>query len=167
MKKLGFTLIETFIAITILIIAILGPFELARRSIASATVSQNRITSFYLAQEAIEYIRNERDNNFLLHNPWLQNLDSCFGIDGCYVDVHNSNQIFVCVGECPKMRYDNSVGYNYLLGEDTIFTRTVKIKKNIGGATGDDEAKVSVTVSWRDKIFTKTIILEENIYNWR
>lgn len=167
----GFTLLETFVAVTILVVAILGPFELARRSIASATVSQNRITAFYLAQEALEFIKNKRDNNYFAHVPWLQDLSSCMSADGCSIDVQNNNpanQIITCSGTCPKIRFSENYGYNYNLGGDeTIFTRTVKIDQNVGGTTADDEAKVAVIVSWQDRFSSKTITLEENIYNWR
>jgi len=64
-KKCGFTLLETLAAVSVLTFAIVGPLTLAYYSIRSSSVSQNQLTAFYLAQEAIEYIKNLRDNNAL------------------------------------------------------------------------------------------------------
>ncbi len=171
----GFTLLETIIAIAILSMAILGPLELASRTIGSAVVSQNQITAFYLAQEGIEYVRNVRDNNFLdpSNPPWLDGLNNCFGADGCVVDVPNydqnnpSDSSAACVGECPNLKYDGDTGYfyNHAYGDDTIFRRTVKITENIG--ENPNEANVESVVYWKGKFKGKSVVLQENIFNWK
>lgn len=167
--KSGFTLIETMIALTVLTMLILGPITLATKSISYALTSQNQITASYLAQEAVEYILNIRDNNFL-HIPsldWLEGLNQCFGAWGCYIDVPNKI-INPCGGECPKIKYDSSgFYYNYGPGQDTIFIRKVKIKKiEIGGV--EDEARVEVTVQWPERFGgQKSFTLQEEIFNWK
>jgi len=164
----GFTLIETLVAISVLTMIIIGPLSLATKSIGASLVSQNQITAFYLGQEAIEYILNIRDNNFLQRLGWLTGLDSCLGINGCYVDVPN-NTINSCSGSCPKIKYDGTGGfyYNYQTGQDTIFTRVVKIKKiSIGG--NEDEARIEVIISWPEKSGgQKSFTLQEDIFNWK
>ncbi len=59
----GFTIIETLVAISILIISITGPMVIVSQSLKSAYFARDQITAFYLAQEAIEYVRNLRDSN--------------------------------------------------------------------------------------------------------
>lgn len=163
----GFTLLETIIAIAILALAITGPLELAARSIGLANVSKNQIVAFYLAQEGMEYIKNIRDKNFLTPGAnWLDGFDSCRGISGCYVDVPNDT-ISSCSSPCEFLKY-HSTGHYYdydLAGENSVFTRMVKITNPIG--TNSDEAKVQVTVSWIDKIGQKTFTIEDNIFNWK
>jgi len=165
-KNKGFTLLETIVAITVLTFAIMGPLELAARSIGLAIVSKNQITAFYLAQEAMEYVKNKRDGNFLAHgSDWLTGLDGCLGASGCYTDIPNDN-ISVCAGGCPVLKYDNNgLYYNYFSGNDTIFTRTVKITTPVGG--NPNEAKVQTTISWIEKLNSKTFTLEGNIFNWK
>jgi type II secretory pathway pseudopilin PulG len=162
----GFTLLETIVAVTVLTFAIMGPLELAARSIGLAVVSKNQITAFYLAQEAMEYVKNKRDSNFLAPSSnWLTGLDGCFGVNGCYVDVPNDG-ISVCAGSCPVLKYDNNgLYYNYFSGNDTVFTRTVKINTPVSG--NPNEAKVQIIISWIEKLNSKTLTLEDNIFNWK
>jgi prepilin-type N-terminal cleavage/methylation domain-containing protein len=164
----GFTLIETLVAITVLTMVIIGPLSLAAKSIGASLVSQNQITAFYLGQEALEYITNVKDNNFLQSNDWLNGLNQCFGASGCYVDIPN-NIINSCGGACPKIKYDESGGfyYNYQTGQDTIFIRRVKVSKiNIGGA--QDEAQIEVMVQWPEKFGgQKSFTLQKDIFNWK
>lgn len=164
----GFTLIETLVAIAILGMVIVGPLTLAIKSIGSAAISQNQITASYLAQEAIEYIKNHRDNNFLQGTGWLDGLDDCLGSNGCYIDVFDiGNEINGCIINCPKIRYDSgNKQYNYIDGEETVFIRTVKIAKiNIDG--DEDEAEIKVKVEWQEKFGEKSFILQDNIFNWK
>lgn len=60
-KQAGFTLIETFVAIVVLFIAVLGPLNLLSKYISENRFAANQITSFYLAQENTElmYAANE------------------------------------------------------------------------------------------------------------
>jgi len=58
----GFTLVETFVAISVLFIAVLGPMGLLSKSISDSMFAQNQITSYYLAQEAMEIIVFLRDS---------------------------------------------------------------------------------------------------------
>ena len=61
----GFTLIETMVAISILMVAIVAPMSLAAQSLSAAYYARDQITAFYLAQEGIEVVRSVRDTNIL------------------------------------------------------------------------------------------------------
>ncbi len=169
--KQGFTLIETLIALTVLLMIITGPLSLATKSISASVFSQNQITASYLAQEAVEYIINIRDNNSLQGNGWLDGLGLCIPTPGneknCCVDVRNDN-IKSYPGQCDYIKYDASgLYYNYGIGESTIFKRIIKITKiNIGGS--NDEARIEVTVQWQEKFGgTKSFTLQEDIFDWK
>lgn len=64
-KKAGFTILETLVAISIILIAITGPIDVITASLRASFFSRDQITAFYLAQEAIEYAKNQRDHNSL------------------------------------------------------------------------------------------------------
>lgn len=159
----GFSIIETLVAISVLAIALTGPFMLATQSIGGAITSKNQMIASYLATEAIEYVRNVRDSNFLTQgNSWLKGLNECN--NKCTVDVIN-NKIETCnEANCDLIKYSNNKGYNYEDGENTIFTRTIRIK-NEGG--GNKERKIEVTVEWTDRLASKEFTIEEHIFNWK
>ena len=162
--KKAFTLIETLVAVTILSAAVAGPMALSIKSIGSASVSQDQLVAFYLGQEVMEYVRNIRDTNLInSSNDWTNGLGACKGVAGCYIDVKN-NTVTDCGTGCPKLKFDGQ-NYNYASGNDTIFTRTVKIDDTVG--VGGDEAKVSISIKWTGKYGGKTMNLEDNVFNWR
>ncbi len=57
----GFTLIETIVAIAILMIAIATPISLSQKSLTTADLSKDQMTATFLAQDAMESIKNIRD----------------------------------------------------------------------------------------------------------
>ncbi|MDO8623973.1 MAG: prepilin-type N-terminal cleavage/methylation domain-containing protein [bacterium] len=65
LKRAGFTLIETLVAVALIMIATMGPFASAGSSYLAAADSKNRLTASYLAQEGIEYVRMLRDTTYL------------------------------------------------------------------------------------------------------
>jgi prepilin-type N-terminal cleavage/methylation domain-containing protein len=164
-KREGFTLIETLVAITILILSIIGPLQIAANSLQSSYYSRDQITAYYLASEAIEYIKNARDTTFLNdvfnpvttgNNDWLLGLSNCIndGIDfhGCYVDALESfsggNGVHKCSDYgtvCPPIKYDETSGlWGYSNGVDSKYVRTIEIIPQDGG----QEADIRVKVEW-------------------
>src|SRR6202042_2338797 len=61
----GFTLIETMVAIALLMLALIAPMSLAAQSLTAAYFARDQITAFYLAQEGIEIVRSVRDANII------------------------------------------------------------------------------------------------------
>jgi len=171
--KRGFTLLETLVALSILTSAVAGPLTLAFYSIRSASVSQNQLTAFYLAQEALEYVKNRRDTNVLKgESNWLKDLAPsgggngfCRNDKGCTVDIpYNSINQCPGGGDCPKMRYSSDTGLyhqNTSFGSESPFTRKIKL-----WYISAYEEKISITISWSEKFGAKSFTLEENIFNW-
>lgn len=58
----GFSLIETLVAITILLLVITGPIAISSQSARSASFSSEQVTAFLLAQEGVELIQKARDD---------------------------------------------------------------------------------------------------------
>jgi len=61
----GFTLVETLVAISILLVAVVTPITLISQNITNANVAKDTLTASYLAQEGIELIRGMRDTHVL------------------------------------------------------------------------------------------------------
>src|SRR3989344_1991357 len=91
----GFSLIESLVAIAILILAVTGTLTIASKSISISGQARDQITAAYLAEEGMEFIRNTRDNNVLAGASWVSGLSACIGGSGCTVDV-SSSQVAPC-----------------------------------------------------------------------
>jgi prepilin-type N-terminal cleavage/methylation domain-containing protein len=75
----GFTLVETIVAIYVLLIGIVGAMSLAQQNISAIGISRDRLIATNLAQEGIELIRNKRDTNYImcLENDFYGDPDEC------------------------------------------------------------------------------------------
>jgi prepilin-type N-terminal cleavage/methylation domain-containing protein len=164
----GFTLVETLVAISILVLAVTGAFSAAHNGMMSSLYSKDQITAFYLAQEAIEQIRNMRDSNGLVPTGWMNGIanvgDPCELNTTCYVDALSSSAPLVrCSGVCPNLLMNTNGFYSYDSGSATKFRRQVTIT-----AINANEIVVAVSVYWSkgilvDKVFTA----REHLFNWQ
>ena len=80
---------ETLVAISILLIGISAAFSAAQSSLSATSAIKDRLTAVFLAQEAMEMVRNQKDQNLLMQNKpdgsdsnpfWLNGLlqsDAC------------------------------------------------------------------------------------------
>lgn len=182
----GFTIIETLVAIFILLISITGPLSFAQSGLRASFDARDQVVAFYLAQDAIESIKNIRDNDSL--NPlntggWLASLESV----GCVSDNGGGNLNQACEiqtldggtaniefrncsgspGMCPPMRYHTGDS-EYRLSDDlsgtvpSKFSRTVYIHQLTA-----NEVQIIVMVTWNTSFFAeKRVVVQENIYNW-
>ncbi len=190
-KKKGFTVVESLFAIFILLLSITGPMVFTQSGLRASFVARDQVTAFFLAQDAIEYIKNVRDNNVLNildGNPgdWLDSLNDCLNINGCTIDTSKivSSAFSSCASDngigCIKdddinvytplqKNIDPTTGLE-LFGfgfsgtpENSIFAREIKIKE-----IGNNEAEITVTVRWETAktIGVREIVVKEFIYNW-
>ncbi len=172
----GFTLIETLVAIFILLISTTGPLTFTQSGLRSSFLARDQVTAFYLAQDAIEIIKNLRDNEGL--NPttgWLDRLDDCKPVGAigtkisCNLDINTTNgsvRTTSCAGgACSPLRYDSSTRQFLLAAGDSVskYTRTIYLTELVL----DRELEIVVEVSWESNFFgEKRIVAHENIYNW-
>jgi len=180
----GFTLIEAFVAITILLMSMVGPLAIASQSAVLSAFTRDQVTANFLAQDAIEYIRWIRDTNQLSANPggWLAGLTPCVGggattcyFDSSFTDPWSANKPQSCSGVCPAMHYDTTSGlYNYGGSGGTNglsnFTRTVSmilpIAPNDCSAGKGCEASIIAQVSWKTGTLTHSVSAEEHLMPW-
>ncbi len=179
----GFSLIETLVAVVILVSAVVGPLTLAQRSIRSAVYARDQVIAGFLAEEAIEYIRSVRDENEHERKSWLNGLSDCVG-QFCMVDVtQNRDSAFKKCGNqelppynsfCEMLAFNTRYGWygykpkNNIDWEDTRFVQEVRIDTiPNGNRTSDKEAKVEVKVLWETGNLPKRdVTVLEYIYDW-
>jgi prepilin-type N-terminal cleavage/methylation domain-containing protein len=170
-KTRGFTIVESLVAISILVLAVTGAFTAAQKGISSATYSKNQVLAFYLAGEGVEQIRNIRDGNGLSQRPWLTGIsasqsDPCYFGNTCTVDTVN-NVIAVCSGGasgCPNLQQDPvDKFYGYHSGwTGTIFKRSISLT-----SINANEISILVTINWNQGSIIRTFQIRENILNWQ
>jgi len=157
----GFTLIETMVAISIMLLAITSPLILAKQGMVSARQARNSITAFYMAQDAIEYVRNVRDPNLLSGGAWLNYLGPCLDdicqVDTLYNNASDGTDFLLAFDSCDSIngcpvinkKTDINGDFDYYLYNDSYpssgFTRNVTIITT-GGEP--EEVKVEVEITW-------------------
>jgi len=183
MMNKGFTLLETLVAVAILMITIASAFGLAPEGLMGARFAKNQTTATYLAQEALEVVRNMRDNAMFFSpdtsDPyhWLSNVSHCIDIK-CTVDPIEE-RLEPCSDTCPPVKSVKTIDGGIAYGngrlfstdssaQDTIFTREITLKKTFNTLIGrdDTEAVVTVKVSWKEGRVTKVTEISESIFDW-
>lgn len=174
-QKKGFTLVETLVAVSILLGAIITPMVIASQGIAITTYARDQVIAAYLAQDAVEYIiAKKKQNTFdsvINESPtiWLNGLYQCEGPEGCTIDttlaLGTSNNASQCSGGvCPALNYNTVTGaYGHQSGADWISSR---FTRKIYGFVLDNpsEAVLVVIISWKNGATQRSFTLKTNIY---
>lgn len=174
-KTNGFTLIETLVAITVLLLVVIGPITVAQKGIRSAYYANEQVTAVFLAQEAIEAIRELRDANALEVYvgsgdtwSWYGTLASiCDADDDC---AYNPTEVYpfedcgVGNSNCGLNIDSDTNEYTHESGgQPSGFERRVRIRPVSNGGI-----PVQVEVSWTSRTFGGTnppVILNTWIYD--
>ncbi|MGE5541072.1 MAG: type IV pilus modification PilV family protein [Bacillota bacterium] len=169
MNLKAFTLVETLIAVAVIALAIVGPFQIAQGVLETSYTARDQLTATALAQEGVEYVRKVRDNNYIynLHTPanraWLYGLDTCYTY-ACVVDPGQQTVTSCGNQTCStKPLYLSSSNlYTQVTtnGTQTRFTRAVKLTQ-----ISATETKVTVTVSWNYH-GARSVVLTEIMDDW-
>lgn len=160
--RAGFTLIETLVAISVLLIAVVGPMSIAQQSISAAINAPQQAIARYLAQEGIEYIRAQRDENVLKDNNWLTEIDECINTP-CMVDSAFED-ISPCSGSCPPLRQGGAHNlYSYEQSHAvTPFTRTISVVE-----LNSHEIRITSTVTWTFRGRNQQVEVANTLLDWQ
>lgn len=183
MNMKGFTLIESLVAVTILMIALVGPVSVMHRTYSAAYIAKDKLTASYLAQEGVEYVRAERDNAYLanqsaLDRGWsvfLSRVAACSSDDGSitcsYSPTDLTTQLKWCNHDTPTPFfrscaifkpgdiYDQDVTVN---SERTAFARKISISQ-----IPPSEVKVVSSVTWVDHGTTYDVTITDHLTQWQ
>ncbi|HWU24516.1 MAG TPA: prepilin-type N-terminal cleavage/methylation domain-containing protein [Candidatus Paceibacterota bacterium] len=165
----GFTLVETLVAIAILMIAIVGPYYSIQQAIIASFAARDQLIASSLAQEGEEYIYFLRDRNYLQTTElnasgvtWLTGMDSCFTSYGCAVDPAQNTLTSCSSGGCSPLKLATNGLYTQAGSyPSTRFTRTIKMQ-----TMNAHEVQVTVTVAWVTEHRTYSVTTVEELYNW-
>ncbi|MFA5083927.1 MAG: hypothetical protein WC475_00875 [Candidatus Paceibacterota bacterium] len=155
MKK-GQLLIESGVAISILVVGLLGIFGLLSRSLSLNNVVSSQYIASNLAAEGIEVVKNLIDGNVVQLDPWNQGINS-----GSYEVAYDSLALNPSQDRYLLLDSTGNI-YNYQTGQPTPFKRTIQIIN-----VGSDEIRVNSIVDWQIKGGSYSVNLEDHFFNWR
>ena len=176
-KQSGFTLIETFVAISVLALAIIGPLQMFSQSIADSTYSKYQVTAFYLAAEGLDGVVNKADNNIRMSDPgsptaWDKDILGLNGTEIRDVDItkpYNDQNYFITGCQAPGCYivanndtglYTSQTGIAGSGQKNTPYRRKIEVT-----ASGAESYKVVSTVTWTYKDKTNTTSFTTYISN--
>ncbi len=173
----GFTILETLLALSILIVALTAAFSAAQSGLSSSMASRDQVLAFHFAQEGVEVIRNMRDENGLRDIHWLTGIsnnvnDPCYFGNFCAVDSPAKTSVR-CGNEhddCSVLRQDtsqSSITYGmYGIANSswmaTPFKRSIVIE-----ALNPSEIAITVRITWTRGTATRSFAVRENLLNWQ
>ena len=169
---------ETLVAVAILAVVLAGYLSLAQEGLSLVTNAKQRTAAFYLANDAMEYIKNIRATDLSNRKEILAagsdfysilfTNGNCDGSNGCALDTANGTaQECVPAGgqACQPLRFDDAASvYTYgNVGVPSAFTRIVRITPSSGLS---DEVAVSVEMLWEEKTGVKKYTLTRLFYDF-
>ena len=181
----GFTLVEALFAVSILTFTITGLMTIVANSLFSTRFAKDEITVNYLLQEAVDYIRNDRDTSIFLKGEdtttFLKDYANCVAPNGCYFDVlskmEGTGSINSCADDgCEPFYYNqdkvsNDDGNPFYISNITDITNMFKTsfrrKIIITKEPTSNEIKVQVTVNWVNGILPMERSLSTSLLDWR
>lgn len=154
MRK-GQLLIEAGIAISILVVGLLGILGLLSRSLSLNNVVSSQYIASNLAAEGIEVVKNLLDANIIQFNPWNTGFST-----GSYELAYDS--LALDSNQNRNLLFDSSNNkYNYQNGQSTPYKRNIQIVNK------GDEIQVNSIVSWQIRGGSYSINLEDHFFDWR
>lgn len=163
-------MIESMVAMTLVLVGLLGIFSLITRSVSLDRNIHNRFVATYLAAEGIEVIKNiidtdisigQQGNNTVFWNTTVQ--------PGMYEVQYNTDRNGLSLGSTggvfssTPLKLDVASGmYGYDTGTPSVFKRTIKISNASGGGIA-----VDAVVKWTEGAKENTINLNDVFTNWR
>lgn len=178
----GFSLVETLVAITILLLVVVGPMQILKQSADSTRYASEQTIAYYLAQEGIELVEKQRDDLLLSYfrgefglAGWSNStpmdamdaggsnnpLRRCFTSSGCGLYMQNDGTLGSVGQSCWTngvncQLYEGGTGgawYTYTnTGALSPFIRRISIEA-IPDGTNPEEFKVTSRVQWRTGSF--------------
>lgn len=186
-KESGFSLMEVMVSVAIISFTFVGMMSLFTYNIKLEIQDRNRIIAAYLAQEAIEVVRQQRDNNWLNSRSTWNEIDKGNGNIIVYLpnpeniqfnpEVTKSGWDIAVSNSDPKKSIylyngnyvqENNSGFNPASSgwKTTAFTRSLSItaedNDGFGNVVADARMKIVVTVGYGA---TQPLIVTSYLYD--
>jgi prepilin-type N-terminal cleavage/methylation domain-containing protein len=173
LHKKGFTLIETLVAVTILMIAIAGPLTVAMKAYTASLDARNQTIATSLAQETMEYLNYVKDNGPKNNNSGFQGFiqgNDCNSSGNTCDILFNQSDGSLSYGSCSGgacvLRNSAALGYNHgavdASNKITPFIRYFYLGNVPASAK---QTLATVVVSWNTGSTHSDVTLQEVLAN--
>ena len=174
----GYSLVEVLVAISVLLIALVGPLTIAQTGLKRAIVSKDQTMAIFLAQEGIEAVVRLRENRALnsssytdLTQVWwgegdsLRSLCPSSGSFTCGVSVSETGGVtlYRCSGDTCKFNYTSGARVPYKQQNGVNGSEPLRRELKLD-FTDNQFIKVTSTVAWEGGN-SSSVVLESYIYN--
>lgn len=159
--KRGQLLVEAMIAISVVVVGMLGILAFLLQSLSLNKVVSDQFTGAYLASEGIELTKNILDSNLIPPHtgPWNVGFS-----DGDYEIDYQDTSLVGNNATGRYLSYDPTTHlYSYKSGNPSAFQRKITIK-----TISADEIQVNSVVNWTTLGGGSfSVNLEDHFFNWR
>lgn len=195
LSERGQGILETVIALSVIITGLVGALALAVNNLSSTSDSGMRIVAGNLAREGVEVVRSLRDSNWLAGDAWDQGLFSVADP----ADDHTATVEFrevppfgenfwtlnfnpdTITQEQAKLKINSSL-YTHSAGETSNFSRlltldeicddgslVVEADQTSCVAEGKEKSGIRVLseVRWHGRGRDSKMVIEDRLYNWK
>ena len=162
----GYSLVEVLVAVSILLIATVGPMTIATKSLQTARYATEKSVATFMAQEGIEAVVALRNESIItavqaldLSQSWdwtdAPDMNRCFNATGCNIGFHASdpgNNIIDCSTQsnCTMVYREGwqvpfaEVPSTHSSPEYTKYMRVIRLEETVP----DTEVQITSTVYW-------------------
>lgn len=182
----GFSLVEVLVAISLLLLVIVGPLKILTKANNTTAFATEQTTAWFLAQEGLELAQQGRDGYLLryfnnpasMSNPWRQfqtgTYSECFRPNGCGIVTRNDGSVVVtsCSGTACLLYLDTSdnsttgrASYQHVVNASPQpFTRVITMSTS---STAIGEIAATSTVTWRtgSLVAGQTVVTATHFFN--
>lgn len=149
-------LVESMIAISVLMTGLMGAVALLNRSFSLNRTIASNYTATYLAAEGLELTKNFIDTNVIKGKAWNDGFSN-----GPFETDYRHDSLLPSSNR--SLGFDPATNfYSYGAPETTVFNRLIRID-----LVSSDEMRVNSIVSWSSGLYQSTVNLEDTFYNWR
>src|SRR3989344_9238906 len=161
----GQLLIEAMVAVSLMLVGLMGIFGVLSRSLGLSRVAADHFVAVNLASEVIEIAKNILDKNFTAPGGGVSWNDGF--PDGTYCVDYQNDSLVSCPGAEDKKLYVNSDG---LHEHDTSNNTRSKFSRSLTVITSPTGNMIAVQskVTWVGKGGpNSSVTVEDHFYNWR
>ena len=168
----GQGLIETIIAISVIVTGLIGAISVVNFTIRSTNTSENRLIALNLSWEAVEAAINIRDTNYILGASFDTLLNGGADMTAVFDFDETLNLWFVDFTpndfiDSDTVLYRKGGVYRHAIGRadkgvPTIFKRLVTLDTSV-----PDVISVTSVVQWTERGNIKEVSSERDLYDWR